>query len=339
MRRVDESDEEMPGGDSFLDITANIVGILVLLVVVVGVRAGRHVFFPDAPVADAEPLDSLQARLNDQVRQVRAEQSDILALRDKVLAAEDEALRRDAMRQSGVLYVTKLRAELDEARESLDKGDQRSLTTHNEIAQAKLTLDRLTREQIALASVEPAPDAEPVEVAPTPIVDGKADQTISFRLQKGRLVYVPVNEIELELAKKIEIPAITDPTRSVVTHETLGPVEGFVGEAEIGWSVRAAGSRIGIRPQLGKLLLREVTPLRGESPDEAFGPGGYVGSRLELLEAEKVVVRLIVYADSFDKAPEVGKRFRERGFRVAQSLKANGALIGFSSDGHQAVTQ
>lgn len=340
MRRVDEADDELPGGDSFLDIVANIVGILVLLVVVVGVRAGRQVLLPaQENIAEVEPLESLQTRLKEQVRRVSIEQREIVELTGKVASTLAEVERRDMLRESAVLYNTKLRAELDEARRSLDEGDQRSLESHNAIAQAQLTLDRLTREQIALASVEPPPEAKVVEVAPTPIVDGKADQTISFRLQKGRLVYVPVTEIEADLSRKVNIPAITDPTKPIVTRETLGPIDGFVGEAVIGWSVRAVGTRVGVAPKLERLVLREITPLRGESPAEAFRPGGYVGSRLELLDPDTMVVRLIVYADSFDTAPEVAQQFRERGFRVAQSLKANGAQIGFSSDGHQTVTQ
>lgn len=338
MRRADEADE-IPGGDSFLDIVANIVGILVLLVVVVGVRAGRQVFVPAAVFVDAEPLDLIEQQLKDAARQAEIEKAEALDVRDKVLAAAAEAERRAREREDATLYVTQLRAELDDASNSLDDNDQRSLSTHNEIAQAQLALDRLTREQIALASFEPPPEVETVTVAPTPIVNGKVDKTVSFRLQGDRLVYVPVSEIEVELIKQIEAPPITDPSKPVITRERLGPIEGFIGEAQIGWSIRVSGNRVGVRPELGKLILREVTPLRGESADEAFGPGGYVSSRLELLDPATYVVRLIVYADSFETAPEVGERFRERGYRVAQSLKSNGQPIGFSSDGYKAVTQ
>lgn len=340
MRNADEPDDEIPAGDSFLDVIANMVGILVLLVVIVGVRAGRQVFTATpAPPSEAQPLESLRARIDEEARRARAGREEVLEARERALAAAAEADRRNALRESAALYVMKLRSELDAARRDLTEGDRRSLETHNALAQAQLKLDRLAREQVALANQEPEPDVETVEVAPTPIVDGKADQTISFRLQGDRLVYVPINELEVELAKKIDVPALTDPSRGVVTRETVGPVEGFVGEAEIGWTLRSSGARVAIRPQLGKLVLHEVTPLRGESPDEAFAPGGYVGSRVELLDPAKFVIRLIVYADSFETSPEVARQFRERGFRVAQSLKSNGQPIGFSSDGFKAVTQ
>lgn len=343
MRHDADSAEETPGGDSFLDIVANIVGILVLLVVVVGVRAGRAVITPDerqpAQVAEGESAEDLNRQLAEITRKANQTAAEALETKEKVAATLVEANRREEERAEATLYITKLRAELDEAREALDSNDQQSLDLHNAISQAQLKLERMTHEQIALASVEPDPELEEVVVSPTPIVDGRADKTISFRLQKDRLVYVPVSEIEVQLMKDIEVPAITDPSRRVVSRQTIGPIAGFVGEADIAWSIRASGNRVGVRPQLGKLILKEVTPLRGETTDEAFNPGGYVVSRLELMDPQETVVRLIVYADSFETAPDACAKFRQRGYRVAQSLKSNGQPIGFASDGFKTVTQ
>ena len=343
-RAVENEEDDIPGGDSFLDIVANIVGILVLLVVVVGVRAGRAIIMPEAVVAeDVESIEALQTQLGDIVRKAYATQSEITELAGKVVSTLGEVERRDALRESAVIYNTKLRAELDEARNSLNVDDQRSLESHNAIAQAQLKLDRLTREQVALSSVAPEPDAEIVEVAPTPIVNGQAEELISFRLQKGRLVYVPLNELAKDLSKSIHVPTLIDPAKPVVTRETIGPIEGFVGEAEIGWSIRAAGGRVGPLPVLNMLRLREVTPLRGEEPEQAFSPGGYVSSRIELLDPKFVVIQLYIYADSFDTCSGVVNKFRERGFRVAQFLKTDGSPIGVTSNrargGFSSVTQ
>lgn len=342
MRRVRPQEiDETPGGDSFLDIVANIVGILVLLVVVIGVRAGREVMVATEvePVAELESLESLEQRTTEALRQAKRSHREARELEAKTLVTQIDAKKRELERAEGVQYVTVLRAELDEAREALTDNDRSKHDTHNALAQAQITLDRLNAEQIALASVEPEPDVETVVVSPTPIVDGKADRTISFRLKDDRLVYVPVNEIEIELARSVQVPTITDPSRTVITRETVGPIEGFRGEADLAWRVRARNGRVGVTSQVGRLILKEATPLRGETLESAFGPGGYVDSRLELLNAENYVVRLIVYANSFESSNEASQRFRERGFRVAQSLKSDGAPIGFSSNGYQAVTQ
>lgn len=342
MPRVDDSSDELPGGDSFLDVVANIVGILVLLVVVVGVRAGQHVAEVVGAPADAvevEPLESIAERTRAVARQAQLDHGEVRELQEQVAAVVDEAVRRDELREAETWYVTKLRAELDEARGDLSENDQRSLETHNAIAQAQLKLERLAREQIGLSAIEPERDVETVTVAPTPIVDGRADKTVSFRLQGGRLVYVPVDEVINELTQNLQPPPFSDPSAQVVTKHSVGPVQGFNARAIVAWRALLRGNRVGVQRQLVGMQLEEVTALQGEPLDQAFSVGGYVASRLELLDPETYVVRLMIYPDSFDAAPEAEQGFREKGYRIAKSLQAEGEPIGFSSNGYRAVTQ
>lgn len=341
MRRGGEDLEEIPGGDSFLDVVANIVGILVLLVVVVGVRAGREVFTPkvEAAATPSEQLAGAESDLKSVGKKVKEHERDLLDLREQVRSAAIDAHNREQVREAAALYVTKLRAELDEARGALTGAQQESLDVQTALAQASRRLDELEGERIALASVEPEADVQTVTVSPTPIVDGRATETVSFRLKGGRLVYVPLDEITDDLKSKLQPPVITDPSRAVLTRHKVGPFEGFGGEAEIAWRVQAVGRQVGMQVSLSQMVLREVVPLHGESPDEAFAPGGYTRSRLELIDPKDHVIRLIVYADSFETAPEVSQRFRSEGYRVAQSLKSDGSPISFSSGGHDAVTQ
>ncbi|MEQ8849875.1 hypothetical protein [Botrimarina sp.] len=341
MRRGVDDGEEIPGGDSFLDVVANIVGILVLLVVVVGVRAGREAFTPrvEIPASPNERLAETESEIERLARRIGEHERDVSDLRSQVRSVATDAQNREHVREAGALYVTKLRAELDDARAALSEGDREKLDVHTALAQAGRRLDELEAQRIALATVEPEPEVETVEISPTPIVDGRATDTVSFRLKGKRLVYVPLDEITNELKSKLQPPTITNPSRPVTTRHKVGPLEGFGGEAEIAWSVQAVGPRVGIQVTLSQMVLREVVPLRGESLEEAFSPTGQTRSRLELLDPKEHVVRLIVYADSFESAPEVSQRFRDEGFRVAQSLKSDGSPIGFSSNGHDAVTQ
>lgn len=341
MRRAeDTSEEESPGGDSFLDIVANIVGILVLLVVVVGVRAGRQVFFAEAaPAADVESLDTLRDRLKQATFEARSAAEDAHGLRDKLHAAAAETSRRDQDRQEATLYVTKLRAELDEAERSLAEGDRRSLEAHNAISQAQLTLDRLSREEISLASAAAETEVETISVSPAPIVDGKADVVIGFRLKGDRLCYLPIDELQAQLQSRIKPPAITDPTKAIRTECSVGPIEGFVANATIRWGVQVHGARIGLAMSPERIVVREATTVRGETVDAAFAPGGYLASRLELLDPKTYVVQLFTYPDSFERLPEVEAKLREQGFRVAVSPKSQNGPLVFAPHGRKAVTQ
>jgi len=341
MRGDAEAADDTPGGDSFLDIVANIVGILVLLVVVVGVRAGRQVLEPDAadPPPERQGVEDLEQRVAAATRRAEQRRRDAHELRERIAAAELDEAAREQLREQGALYVTKLRAELDEARAALSEKDRASLDVHHAIAETHHRLEELDAKRVALVTADVEPEVETLEVSPTPIVNAEVDETTSFRLQGGRLVYVPMEEIGDDLRSKMQAPTITDPTRPAVTRHRVGPFEGFVGAAEVVWSVRAIGQRLALQANLGKLVLQEVTPLRGQTPDDAFAPGGVVDSRIGSADPKETVVRLLVYDDSFAEASELKKRFEERGFRVAQSFKRSGEALTFSSDGYSAVTQ
>src|SRR3954453_15146186 len=64
MKRVEMEADQMPGQDSFLDVITNIVGILILLVLVVGLRTQRSVH--DL----ADPQIAEQTRAQDQLKKV-----------------------------------------------------------------------------------------------------------------------------------------------------------------------------------------------------------------------------------------------------------------------------
>src|SRR4051812_32671709 len=80
MKRVEMEADQMPGQDSFLDVITNIVGILILLVLVVGLRTQRSVHNgPDPQIAE-------EARVQDQLKKVtNAALSTELNVRDLVV--------------------------------------------------------------------------------------------------------------------------------------------------------------------------------------------------------------------------------------------------------------
>src|SRR3954454_13158524 len=63
MKRVELEADQMPGQDSFLDVITNIVGILILLVLIVGIRTSRAV--RDAPNVTAATVADPQANLQE----------------------------------------------------------------------------------------------------------------------------------------------------------------------------------------------------------------------------------------------------------------------------------
>ena len=64
MSRRRKKDTEMPGTDSFLDVVANLVGILIILVVVIGASAATNWSEPEQQTEQLEKLAESEEKLN-----------------------------------------------------------------------------------------------------------------------------------------------------------------------------------------------------------------------------------------------------------------------------------
>ncbi len=345
MRRNADEQEEMPGGDSFLDIVANIVGILVLLVVVVGVRAGRQV----AVVAQVQTVDHEQVieEAKGAIREALLNRKEVARLVEQAAISLGESQLRNQVREELATYIATLRAELDEERKNLSASDRRTFDTHNQLAQAQLELEKLTRKQIGLIAADTGPEIEQIDFEPTPIVRGRVTDEVLLRLEADRVVYLPVNELKQEL--EYSMASIRNSFSSMSGEEAsferlVGPIDGF--------ALRCLFSRRLVQTAegtmvVGGLKVARLEPQAGlygtgpptESLNEAMQANSRLLNRLRTVDPKKTVITLITYPDSFDVLPQLEKNLRERGYRVAKSLQRSGKPIAFSPGGKTTVLQ
>ena len=147
---------------------------------------------------ETESLDDLRNEAKDAMKlalQARQELSDTQV---KLASLASESDRRGAQRAEYLESIERLKDKLKRAEESLDEDTRRDYEVANEIAQAQLRLENLSRDQIALASVEAEPEIETVVCEPTPIVNARADNLVSFRVKAGSVVHVPVEDLMSE---------------------------------------------------------------------------------------------------------------------------------------------
>ena len=111
-RKVNQADA--PGQDSFLDIVANLVGILIILVIVIGVRA-KDAMLDVATVADTEVVQPNLAKLAEDAETARqaahAVESDILGLEARIQRQDLEIAIRRREREKVQMLV----AQVDQA--------------------------------------------------------------------------------------------------------------------------------------------------------------------------------------------------------------------------------
>src|SRR3954471_10475649 len=123
MKRVELEADQMPGQDSFLDVITNIVGILILLVLVVGLRSSRAVHSaPDQEVAEEKQAsEQLQKAYTSAV----STQNNVVDLVRKVSGAHQEADFREDERIWLNTSVAKAEQEIAEQRSKLSTDGQR----------------------------------------------------------------------------------------------------------------------------------------------------------------------------------------------------------------------
>jgi len=111
VQRRRRRDDTLPGHDSFLDIVANLVGILIILVVVVGAQAGAAL----VPAAPSESTTaSLQAKTEELAKQLETEKLKSLSLNDDRAKLEANIQTEELQAEEGnVLSEAQARAILD----------------------------------------------------------------------------------------------------------------------------------------------------------------------------------------------------------------------------------
>jgi hypothetical protein len=340
VRRVDDNADEMIGQDSFLDVVTNIVGILILLVMVAGLRSSK------AAVTAVEEQSAAVQRLpsgEDAVRkayQTAAEQEH--DVRDVFRRAVDS--RQDTMlREHERLWLTSAVAEAEQEiaarRAKLSANNQRDFDLRRQLSDAQLKLDALTREQVALVGQE---EIEEIRCEPTTIgrqVTGKevhvylADDHIAIILADD-LIKLMYDDIAQNTWRLKQEPELT---------RTIGPIGGFrlkynfltknfVGSGPRGSVVSGKAAEF-----RGFFLLPETTPI-GEPATEAMASGSELTRFLDERDPGRTTLTIWVYPGNYDRLRELKKWARELGYQTAVRPLPAGMPVGFSPSGTSSMS-
>ena len=347
MRRihVDESGGDVSGQDSFLDIVANIVGILILLVVVVGVRASQHI---DKTAALNTTIDepvgktsSLIEKVQPAMKLVSGARHDLKDLIRQMVNVRREALVRDEERLQLNTYVAAVEKELEEERSELSREQQQDFDLRRELKDAQKTLDGLTRQQVALLAE--APEVEELENIPTPLAQTVSGGEIHLRLAAGRVAFIPLDDLLMELRHQAEekLWELRDRNSAV---STVGPLSGFRLRYRLekkpygGGGMSGAGQR-GSVVQLSRWeLVPEVFEI-GEPLEQAMQPNSDLMHCLKGRHPGSTTITVWTYPDSFREFRELRQGLYSLGCGIAGRPLPEGIRIGGSPHGTRSVAQ
>ncbi|MEM6799544.1 MAG: hypothetical protein AAF589_08520 [Planctomycetota bacterium] len=348
MRRGEQDRGELPGQDSFLDIVANIVGILILLVMVVGLRAANssREAVQEKPAAEpavaqapaAPPIDAVtEQELADVVRQVKLQRADLQSKVVKAVNAQAEVEFRDAERVHLAAMVAAVEEEIEQQREKMGQDERRDFDLRSKLGAAEHQLEQLTRQRIALAAVEP--EVEQVESLPTPLATTVSNDELHVRLAEGYAKLIPLDELIATARQNAEENVWRLETRDSA-ELTIGPVDGF----RMKYLLRkySVASRRGTSVYIGSAgwELLPVSPQLGEPVAEAVKPGSLLMTGIaRQAVGKRPTVTIWTYPDSFGDFRDLKAALFDAGFSVAGRPLPAGKAIGGSPNGTKSAAQ
>lgn len=326
------------GYDSFVDIVTNLIGILIILVLIIGMRI-KNVpvqFSPSASfVAETQSLRderateaSLQGEMNNTLGQIHAVERDLLA----------RSMERDTL----ATMASAANRKIAERREQLDATSRQDYDLRRQLAEDQATLDRLQQERMHLENA--LGETVVVESYPTPIGKSVIGEEAHFQLRGNRIAAVPLEKLILAARDDARSKADKVIHRGALPEftETIGPQSGFrfryTAERidEVEETRQGTVRRVGLR--FIKWTLIPVDSQLGEPLEEALAEGSRFRQTLKGLRKDTTVT-IWVYDDSFDAFRALRKELYRLEVPVAARPIPDGILIAGSPTGSRSEAQ
>ena len=300
--------------DSFLDLVANVVGIIIRLILVawVGARSYTGLFQPSgraggkAEAVGTSPLPPL-TREQAAVEQAR------LHLAEARAALVAQMKEQELLRSQQAQTVTQLAA-LDGERRKLEEesatADARRQQVEQGAKQVELSLAEVRRraERLAgeIAALKKLPPAKKTLRYQTPVAQAVQSEELQFECRHGQVTFVDVEALLREVRRNLRPKAQQLRSQWEVEAET-GAAGAFrlryVVARERGLLDGGSGSvpdaRADFRYGLDGWVAVPMTAERGETTEAALRPGSEFRRIVDRIDAEQTAVTFWVYPDSF----------------------------------------
>lgn len=349
MPRKSANQAEAPGQDSFLDVVANLVGIMIILIMVVGIGTKKAFVAeakasPDEQTSQAAPAAGEPAPTDEQLQRAagasQAIESDMEEAAARLRRQQIEVAYRKAERDKLLTLLTAAEKGLDDRRSQLDERQQERLELDRRLAEARRQLEELERARLIAERAGPPPGV--IEHLPTPMAKTVFGHEYHFRLGGGRLAYVPWDELVERLKADAPQKMWKLKDQSQFT-ESLGPVDGFVMKytiKKVDRTMQAGGATaVQQRAELERFVLEPLAPDVGEPLERALRAESEFRDRLDRLEPAKSTITVWVYPDSYHQFRDLKRMLFERGFLAAARPLPEGHPLGASPDGSRSSAQ
>lgn len=332
-------DDSTPGHDSFLDIVSNIVGILIILVMVTGVRA-KNYQPEDESLEASEEIEALQGDLVSEQQAADDRRLELLELNRRIDEIEALAKASDRQRMALATATEAMRRKVQQRREQLDSRSQSQFDVGRQLADARAHLAQL--EGIKAQIEASRPETIEVKALPTPLAKTVRGKEAHFQLLGKRITWIPLEQLLDEFKRDARSKASQLLSMPEFT-EIVGPFGGFrlrytLERQQLSPELAMATGAGGQYAQLRKWTLIPTSSSLGEPVDEALQPNSRFRQRVASL-SPGTTITIWTYGDSFEEFRRIKEDLFASGFDTAGRPLPEGVPIGGSPEGSRSAAQ
>lgn len=346
-RRRPQRDGIVFGFDSFLDLVANVIGVIIRLILVAWV--GARSYTTAMQWLDTDPLpaplpppqladDPLHAQLAQRRQELEKAQAQLL----EHLRQIQHLQQQQRQPQQELATLTSQRHQLAKQRQDLERALASRGQTINEV---HLSLDQLQqRSQQLLAQIEAlnkSPSAKKVLRFRTPVSRPVHVDEVLFECKAGRVTYIDLPAFLTEVKQGLEakadllrhqwqVAACTVPVGAFRLSYTLER------EKDLFSSLVTGGEPMGsenFRYGLTRWVVEPIVSLRGESCAAALASNSAFRGIVDNIDPQQTVVTFNVYPDSFSLYRQLRDYLYQRDVEVAGRPLPEGIPIAASRHG------
>lgn len=317
--------------DSFLDVVANVVGIILRLILVawVGARSYKAVV-PAAPVPALtkeeiaelpDPQDPLAPELERQRRELAEAQAHLLEQ-----LKEWQKLRQDStLTAEELARLTARVQEVDSERKNVEsKTHQDAQITRNAALSLEEIRERGKRIVAEIEALRKAPPSKQTLRYRTPVSHPLQSEELLFECCHGRVSFIDYGKFKAEIDSVLSdgeklrgaghFSAVTEAAGPFRMHYTA-EVDSYTMRASLSWEIEP------------------IAFIRGESVEQALAPGSEFRRVIDSIEPGSTAVTMCVYPDSFPLYRKLRDYMHERDIVVAGRPLPEGASIAANRNG------
>lgn len=329
-----QADQTEVGQDSFLDTIANLVGILIILVVVIGAKAKTSV---ENLLSDqAESVEATE--LNQSVDQLMAVNQAIEKQYADAQRIEFEIAYRQQERDGLLTELSRLQIEYEEAVAEFDSETQSAIEHDDEKRELEEKLADIESQLENIGEEESAPSL--LQHLPTPMAKTVFNRELHLMLKNNRVSVVPWDELVHRLKQEASL-AVQRTSKDSISGQ-LGPIDGFRMDYRFvsKRGMVSDGTRAGMGQviELDRFELEPTSTVVAESVSESLAQG-QLHIALAGRNPKDTVITVWVYPDSFDEFRTLKTQLFEQGFLTAARPLPNNIRIGASPNGSRSVAQ